>query len=645
MAKFIPEFWSGVFGGWNPSWYLGYPLYLLYTPLLLFLEVAMHQIIPTISVARAYRLITAFSYCLVPVSLYIFVLRISKNRIAAFITALSFSILPSFNYVIGEVKAVGNSFAFAPWRLVILTLYGEGPHTIAQVFLLLSAAAYHKLLEKRSFFLTPITALLVAVTGLTNAIGFFALVILLLIIAFVELLMEEDQEVRSEKLRVSVNTALAAYGLMAFWYNFSFIKNFFGEGEGVLGNYFALFPWGIVFLLLLAGLIYYALSRVRNRVFRIPLLWFGMTFFIVGAHYKWGIDYAPQALRLMAEVDMAASTLLGLIIGYLVSVSNKKKITRLFVSPLVIIVAIGLIVFVSRQFLGLEVENGQVAFRIPKPYSHVITAPGTKLEESAEYEVGQWADDNVKEGRIYLTGNYAFWLNYFSDVPQVRGALDQSVIHPWVMHASYQIYHGESGEISEAWAKIMNVEYIVVNTPSSRNPFKDYLYPAKFEGLLEPVFREQGDIIYKVPLKDTGLAKTVNLPDHSQLTVPRNAIDKESILGYVEWLEKGKALSFNEIDNGYGRIEGNLDEGEGVLVQVSYHDGWKAYQNGQRVTVRPDVLGFLLIEPMKTGEVVIELKYGRVFWQYLGYAVTFFTVVYFLYKFMLATKLGRAKKA
>lgn len=566
MARFIKNL-----AGWNPLWYLGYPLYLFYTPLLPFLEVLIHQVVPAISLARAYRLITAFSYCLVPVSLYIFVLRLSKKRSAALVAAVAFSILPSINYLVGEVRAIGDSFSLAPWRLVILTLYGEGPHTMSQVFLLLAAAAYHKLLDVRSFKWSVITAFLVALTGLTNAIGFSALVVLLLVIAFSEILFAEDKKRQTERWKISLMTAVLAYGFLAFWYNFSFIKSFFGESSGVLTNYLALFPWGIVFLGLAMGAVYVALSRLKDRGLRIVVLWFGVVAFIVVAHYQWGIDYAPQALRLMSEVDMAFAAIVGILIGGIGGREKEEKglVFRRVFSVVVSIVVLGLVVFVSRDFLGFTSEEGQFTLRIfgraqsrplsKGPYSHLVTAPGPGPQQSTEYEISHWLEEHVPEGtRAYVSGNYAFWLNYFTDVPQVRGALDQSAVHPWAKHASYQIYHGESGEISIAWAKIMNVKYVVVNTLTSRNPFKDYLYPGKFNGLLEPVYEKKGDIIYEVPLKDATLAKAVDLSKHKTLAVPRNAVDEEPIFAYVDWLGCCRGLEFRKITTEHYQIEGNL---------------------------------------------------------------------------------------
>ncbi|MBU1110091.1 hypothetical protein KKB83_00485 [Patescibacteria group bacterium] len=635
MARFFSKFWVGVstgwprMAGWNPLWYLGFPMYVLYTPLMALLEILINGLAPAISLARAYRLLAAASYCLVPVSLYIFVSIITKKRLAATVAAVAFSVLPSVNYLlVGEVRDVASGFSMAPWRLIILTLYGEGPHTMAQVFILLAAAAYHRLLEKGSFGWTVGTAFLVMLTGFTNAIGFFALVILFLVMGFAEVLMERSGEVRAKKIRISWQVMLLSYGFLAFWYNLAFISDFLGEGEGILQNYLAFFPWGLVLIGLLAGGVYALLLKVRNIGLRIALLWFGVGVFLVLAHYNWGIDYAPQALRYMAEVDMAAAILMGLAVVYVSGLVRGHRLIRSIWTAVVLLSVLAGMFFISRGFLNARRK---------------ITAPGKDIKHSAEYEIAQWLDNNLeRDERVYVSGNYAFWLNHFKDIPQVRGSLDQANIHPWTLHASYQIVKGESGEISTDWLKIMNVGYVVVDTVTSRNSFKDYAEPGKFEGILEEVYRKDGDIVYKIPLKNNGLAKAVDLEVGENLIEPFNAIDEEMINEYVDWLERGRGLEFRKVDN-YYQIEGDLVEGEAVLVQMTYHSGWKAYANEKRLRVGPDVLGFILIEPDQSGHIIVDLKYTKTIWLYVGYGITAGSVGWVIYRLIAGLRGGNKK--
>lgn len=621
MGRFLFDYWPHL--SWNPYWYSGFPFHLFYTPLLPVLEALLHAIF-SISVQRTYRLITGFSYCFVPTSLYFFTLKLTKKKSAALIAAFAYSLMPSVAYFISEVRGIGEGFAFAPWRLIILVLYGEGPHTMSLVFLPLAGAGFLQLLEKRIFIWGIITSLLVALVGLTNAIGFFALTLLFLVIAFCEImLVKQAESERIDKIKVGLWVAILSYGFLAFWYNFSFIKSFFTEGGGILDNYLAIFPWGCVFLIWLVALVYFVFSRlVKTQELRIALLWFLTCGFIVFAHYQWGIDYAPQALRYITEVDMAAAILLGIVIAEVSSKLWKAKSFLLKPLSLVLVIAalVG-IIFASQNFLGLA-ERHIVLF------SRKFTQPGQDLEKSAEFEISQWLRDNTEDGRVYISGNYAFWLNYFVDVPQLRGALDQAATHPWWDHANYQIYHDKNAEISIAWAKIFNLTHLVVNTSTSRNPYKDFLYPDKFEGLLERVFEKKGDIIYRVPLKNESLAQVVDLSRVSDLTIPENAVDKKPIFDYVDWLEeKSSQLVFKRVNNDHYVISGSVEEGEGILVQMTYDNGWRVEDEGKKLKILKDPLGFMVIKPLRSGDFKIKLVHGATFDQYLGYLLTLISVL------------------
>src|SRR3989344_3771831 len=90
----MAKFWVGGGGLWQPLWYLGYPWHVLYTPILPFFEVILHQI-GDISFAHAYRVVVATGYVLAPVSIFLFVWQISKSKTGAFVAAFFYSVVPS----------------------------------------------------------------------------------------------------------------------------------------------------------------------------------------------------------------------------------------------------------------------------------------------------------------------------------------------------------------------------------------------------------------------------------------------------------------------------------------------------------------------------------------------------------------------
>jgi hypothetical protein len=46
-----------------------------------------------------------------------------------------------------------------------------------------------------------------------------------------------------------------------------------------------------------------------------------------------------------------------------------------------------------------------------------------------------------------------------------------------------------------------------------------------------------------------------------------------------------------------------------VMVQVSYHPGWRAMVNGSPRSLQPDGLGFMIVEPQCSGPCQIRLLY------------------------------------
>src|SRR3989304_3371190 len=167
MAKFWVESHGA---GWQPLWYLGYPWHVFYTPLLPALEVLLHHVL-NFSFAHAYRVLTGVGYILVPVSVYLFVWQIAKSKTGALISALFYSFVPSIIALIfNEVAQDTFSSSWEPRRFAILVRWGEGPHTLALIFLPLFGLFLARFLEKHRFVDLVVCSLFLVLAALTNAI-------------------------------------------------------------------------------------------------------------------------------------------------------------------------------------------------------------------------------------------------------------------------------------------------------------------------------------------------------------------------------------------------------------------------------------------------------------------------------------------
>lgn len=197
---------------------------------------------------------------------------------------------------------------------------------------------------------------------------------------------------------------------------------------------------------------------------------------------------------------------------------------------------------------------------------------------------------------MFATGSTAFWLDAFADVPQVRGGADQGATNPWWAHATYQIVSGEDAEISLMWLRALNVSYTVVNYPDSRDFYKDYKFPGKFEERLKEVYNQAGDVIYEVTLRQPLLAQVVNKASFLGLRRLESAVDKEALRKYVDYIDSPfcpASLTYTSETPDEIVIKANLEEGEAVGVQITYDPGWKAVCNGQPVKIEQDALGFM----------------------------------------------------
>lgn len=623
MGRFIRDFYPHL--SFAPYWYFGFPFHLFYTPLLPAGEVILNLLFG-LPLWRAYRIISGGGLVLAPVSLFFLAWGLSQKKICGILAALLYIFSPTIFYFLPASKEVAgdiitnSSVFFDPRRLVILSRWGEGPHTASLVFLPLAGLFFYRFLEDKRWRNLILAGLFIGLTALTNAVGFYGLCLLLLAVVIAGW-SKKGAGFGKIFWRGAV-VAILAYGLIAFWYNLSFVSSFFGESGGVLKNYLSLFPWGWVFVIILVIVLRLFLQKfIDSPAVAVSFVWFLATFLIVFVYYasappeffQQRVELAPQALRLMTEVDMALSFLLASLVGVFISFcQNKFKKAGLVVGYLVALALVFGVLVYGYQYLTL----GQKA-----------VSGSLDLKKTGEAKIAQWLDQKVNKAkgeRVYVAGNFGFYLNYFTNVWQLRGALYQAETHPWPEHIYYQINYGEDAEIALAWLKAANIKYLVVNTGESSELYKEFKVPGKFTSY-KLVYHEGGDLVYEIPLSSASPAKTVDLK-LAELKPPKKADDKKPLMDYVSWLEKGSGAEFRVVNNDRYEIKAKTGEGEGILVQMTYDSGFKAYSDRGSVSVYPDPLGFIILRPAKNGEQNIVLVHKSTWKIWLGYLLSFSTL-------------------
>lgn len=657
MAKFWSE--GGIAGpGWQPLWYLGYPWHVFYTPLLPFLELLANKTLVW-SFAHAYRVITASAYILSPVTLFFFVWQISKSKSGALVASFFYSFVPStIGFLFAGVREDVFTAHAEPRRFAILVRWGEGPHILGLVFLPLFGVFASRYFERRGLRNLFLSAFFLAIVALTNAVALWGTILLYLALFLSELTKKSAEPIALIKNSVSVG--LLCFGLIGFWYNLPFISTFFREGGGAFTNWLSLVPWRAIILLLVCFGLFLVVKKLFGRFSGInfAIFWFLMLFGIVYVYYTSGelrLEFAPQALRLTTEVDMALSVLAGVVISniFLLLAAVKSKIrfagypaaAAVFAVPVVVIL-------VWYRSLG-----DMAPFAKPLNQTKVGDITNTAEYRVAERLKKETAGTNQ---RVLAPGNYGFWLNWFSDVPQLRGALYQSSTHFWPDHIYWQLTNGSDPEIALAWLKIANIGKVVYTTDGSQEIYKDYkVGQAKFEAILKPIEQEKGDVYYDVPLAVDSLAKIVQKDSILAIAKPKNAIDSEPVFAYVAELERfaQKKASLTTVNGGHLKISGELLPGQAILVQSTYDGGWRVrskVNQGESGGIRGwktlrDPMDFMVIVPSfakvfdpedsdrralegKPVNFEIELIYGRPLTVWLGYLVTAATLAWIVNK-------------
>ena len=619
---------------WQPRWYLGYPMSLLYTPLVPVFEFVA-KVMFGWSYGHSYRILTGFAYVAGLVSLYILGRLLFKSGVSGLIAALIYATLPSvIAFLYGEVAA--DRFladVVEPRRFTILVRWGEGPHLVSLIFMPVAAAFYITFLRKGGKWALISGAVMAALTLLTNSIGAWGLAILAFSLTageFAEVTAKksiaEGKNWRTVIARMLLFAGLSA-GLSAFWFNPLFLSTFFREGGGALSYWRNQFPWGWIVICTIF-ILYILITRkflARFSGLAGAGLFLGVMFYFVNTYYASGyekLELVPQVLRLTTEVDMALALFVGGIASIFITLARKKSWLVILVSIVMVVLALG--ATYPRQL--------DLADELP-PYTRPADEVKVDLSKSVEKEVADKLARLVTgHERVLVPGNYGFYLDYFTDIPQLRGALFQSSIHPWPDHIYYQVTNGEDGDISLAWLKIANVGWLVYGGP--REIFRDFkVLPEKFaDSGLTQVDDIQGDRFYSVPLKNSSLAKIV--PAKIKKTpVPKNAIDKEPIFAYVDLLETSpRTATITEKQNGRYEIIAETEADEWVLVQIAHAPGWKAKdQKGRSLEVFRDPLGYILINPKEPGQTVFTLFYTTPWQVWSGWLVSSLTLCLILF--------------
>ncbi|MSV27906.1 MAG: hypothetical protein EXQ52_04060 [Bryobacterales bacterium] len=592
MLRFIaahPNPW-----GWNPAQYCGMPTALIYLPLVHYLAAPLLWIVPGLDAAHAHRIVTTAFACLAPVSVFFFVRYFTRSRWWAFGAALSYTF---FSPLYGLIEAISRDRGdvYLPWRLQVLVKYGEGPHTVGLALLPPALVAIWSAGASPGFRRLLIAAMMAAAVALTNWVAALALTLSVAAMLLTAAGMRKESGFRISRV---IAAGALAWLLAAFWMTPAFIRNIAFNWTTDSLNFdlrtpqYALLGGCVASLVLLRLILLRYLPRETYLCFvTLACLLFG---WIVQVRYSYGIDTIPESHRYALEFSMFL--LLALFAWFRLAMRSGNGVTRFCaIGPAAVMLITGApdaLTYVSR--------------------SHEKWKPVPK-EQTVEYRLARWLDERHPAGRVMASGGLRYRLNMWFDIPQVGGAFESGLSNRIPHQMAFRVRTGtgsapgEEGRNAIVMMKSLGVEYVVVHGPASKEHYRDYKHPAEFEGLLEQVYREEGDVIYRIPF--TSLAHLVR-PDQ---------LPGEFLRGYEPELARYVAAIG---DNSVARlrvewqgtrslaIEGPIQAGHVISLQVSFDPGWTATQAGHSIRIDRDNIGFMVLHPAPASSARIEMRYN-----------------------------------
>jgi hypothetical protein len=222
---------------------------------------------------------------------------------------------------------------------------------------------------------------------------------------------------------------------------------------------------------------------------------------------------------------------------------------------------------------------------------------------------------NFPQIRFFLPGSVGMWANSFFDVQQFAGASFSMATNQEQQNANAAIVFGgetaeEDAKRSLTWLKAFGVGAIGISGKDSQEYWRPFSHPDKFTGVLPALWTSGGVTIFRVPLREFGLAHVIA---RSALVVrpPKTSEDVGEVERYVTGLDDPSLPGTAFAWEGWNRmrIRTTQTAGQVVTVQVNYHPGWHASAGGQSRPVHKDGLGLMWVEPGCNGPCEIVMDY------------------------------------
>ena len=607
---------------WWPFWDLGIPFESTYPPLVPALAAAISAL-RGVAPAVGFHSVTGLFYILGPCTLFLMAWRLTRAPGYSFLAALLYSLTsvtqlltPDQDYMFGKL--------WDARRLYVVAVWDDTPHLTALAFLPLVILFLARSIQTRRRIYYAGAAVSIACAALASAFGPVMVVLAAACVLFV--LRREDW-----LINLLLTAAIGAYGwaLAAPFLSPSLMRairdaSAESDGEGwTLGSLTAIavviFVWAILWQLLRRWT-----GDWRLHLF-VLLAW--LTSSIPLIQLALHRHFLPQPNRYKFEMEMA---LCMAIVFCLRPLLNRLRPSVRCTLLLVI--------------LALAAEQTVDHRKLEKKFTFPQDVTGTM-----EYRAADWAQKTYPDIRFFMPGSMAQWANTYTNIQQFTGGSFSMATNQVQQRADTAIGFGavnveEDRHLTLTWLKAYGVGVVGISGKDSAEYWRPFTHPEKFDGVLPALWKESGVTMYRVPLREFGLAHIVpkgalvrhapKAPDDiAEVERFASALDDPSLPGTgFKWEGRNRI-----------RILTTAAPGQALTVQVSYHPGWHAHSAGQSRAIAKDGLGLMWLEPGCIGPCEIVLDYDGG-WElrlcrWLSYAA-WAGVLLFLVRRMLARRPG-----
>lgn len=585
-ARYARDHWPDF--DWCRFWYVGLPFRNAYVPALHLTAAAVSWFLH-ISAALAFHHVVTVMYCLGPVTLFWMAFRLSRSAGWSFAAAMAYSLISPSAFLVADIRRDLGSL-FWDQRLHTTVAYSDNPHVTSLTLIPLAILALDFALEKKTAFACVSAAVALALVPLTNWPG-------AIVLTFAVLAYGLSQPRAGSLQRWGMIAAIGglAYALAVTWIPPSTVLATQADTQGFAPvNQFTAHHLLYAAALLGGAWVVLRLASATRapRCLRFFLLFFYFMAAITLGWYYLGVTTIAQPWRFHLAMEM----------GFILS------------GTFLVRLAVQRWAFLGKPLATLFVALCIVQLAHYRSYSHRLIR-SIDITQTSEFKTARWFDLHMRDSRVMVPGSSTFWLNVFTDTPQLTGCCPQGVLNQTARVADYGIMtdltaESRAFENSMLWFKALGIRAVAVSGPRSTEVYKPFYHPLKFEGRLPVLWREGDDVIYEVPWKFYSIAHAMYPADLVQRT-PAHGVDTEPLIPYVAAMESQDApdLELRWTNNETMVIAGHLRAGQVVSIQENWDRGWHAIVNGSERPVFPDKLGLITVAPNCNDNCNIELRY------------------------------------